>query len=192
MLADVDPELIAEIGRGLVASGTRDPRHLEEVPGWFGDMDQDLFGWILGDFADPAAGNLVELGAFLGKSAIHMGRFLRASERFCVCDLFGARPPADSMSRCAQAFYSRPFRTAFEHNYLCFHSRLPIIVQAPTAEILRHVAAGSCRFVHIGASHEYEWVSCDARAARQLLAPGGVVAFDDYRAEYTPGTAAAV
>lgn len=193
MLDDVDPELIHEIGRGLMASGARAPRHLGEVPGWFDGVDQDLFEWILKDFAQILPeGDLVELGAFLGKSAIHMGRFLRGSEHFYVCDLFGTRPPDGSMSRSAQAFYSEPFRSTFERNYLRFHRRLPTIVQAPTAEILRYVTAGSCRFVHIDASHEYAQVSCDAQAARRLLAPGGVVAFDDYRAEHTPGTAAAV
>src|SRR5690606_24123152 len=45
---------------------------------------------------------------------------------------------------------------------------------------------------HIDASHMYEHVRQDIESARRLLRANGVVAFDDYRAEHTPGTAAAV
>ena len=57
---------------------------------------------------------------------------------------------------------------------------------------MNHVAPGSCRFIHVDASHMYVHVHEDALNARLLLAPGGVVAFDDYRAEHTPGVSAAV
>ena len=38
----------------------------------------------------------------------------------------------------------------------------------------------------------YEHVRGDLLASRKLLQPTGVVVFDDYRTEHTPGTAAAV
>ncbi|MFC9434489.1 class I SAM-dependent methyltransferase [Nocardia sp. NPDC057030] len=193
MGTEVDPDLLAEIARGLVAPSTDRPTTLDDVPGWFSRTDQDLFGWILTDLAEHLpGGDIVELGAFLGKSAIHLGSLLRESERLVVCDLFGSDVPRNAMSANARAFYSQPVRSVFERNYRCFHHELPAVVQAPTSEILNHVAPGSCRFAHVDASHEYDNVHADMHAVRQLLVAGGVVAFDDYRAEHTPGTAAAV
>ncbi|WP_433654866.1 class I SAM-dependent methyltransferase [Nocardia sp. CA-128927] len=189
----VDPDLVEEISRGLLATPTDHPTTLDDVPGWFSRTDHDLFGWILTELADDLPrGNIVELGTYLGKSAIYLGHSLRESEELFVCDLFGSDVSRNAMSSSARAFYSEPFRSTFERNYLCFHQKLPVIVQAPTSEIVKYVAPGSCRFVHVDASHEYDNVHADMHAARSLLMTGGVVAFDDYRAEHTPGTAAAV
>ena len=65
-------------------------------------------------------------------------------------------------------------------------------MRARTDTIEDHVEEGSCRFVHIDASHSYDDVKRDIQATRRLLGPRGVVAFDDYRTEHTLGTAAAV
>jgi hypothetical protein len=189
----VDPYLVAEIARGLPADGTQVVTP-DDVPGWFHRTDQDLFAWILGDRLAclVPGGDLLELGTFLGRSAIHMARFLRERERLVVCDLFGLPVDEPVMSPSARAFYSTPTRQRFEQNYRRFHREPPVVVQAPTSAILEHVAPGSCRFAHIDASHEYAQVRADLLASRELLVPGGVVAVDDYRSEHTPGTAAAV
>jgi predicted O-methyltransferase YrrM len=168
------------------------PQSLDDVKGWFKPLDQALFGWFLERQRDEPPGDLVELGAYLGKSAILIGRHLRAGERFTVCDLF--ETPAEDF-RNQQEYnnsYSNLARAAFETNYLAFHAELPVIVQGPTSAILDHVAAGSCRFVHVDASHLYEHVAHDVDAAHAMLRPDGVAVFDDFRAEHTPGTAAAV
>lgn len=191
MREEADQELVDEIARGLVAS-TDSPATIDDVPGWFGRTDQDLFDWILGgQTMAPLQGNIVELGTFLGKSAIHIGKFAQHPTRFFVCDLFGSNP-LDTMSPSARTFYSKPFRNKFERNYLHFHDELPSIIQAPASAILEHVPLGSCKFVHVDASHEYDNIKTDINSARQLLKPAGVAAFDDYRTEHTPGTAAAV
>lgn len=83
-------------------------------------------------------------------------------------------------------------RTAFERNYLAFHSELPVIVQAPTSVLGDgRIATGSCRFVHIDASHLYEHVAVDIRTAKAALGPDGIVVLDDFRSPHTPGVAAA-
>jgi hypothetical protein len=46
--------------------------------------------------------------------------------------------------------------------------------------------------VHVDASHEYAHVLEDIETAKQLLAPDGVVVFDDYRSEFFPGVGAAL
>lgn len=168
------------------------PRRLSDVKGWFHPVDQVLFDWILSRQLDRAEhGDLVELGAYLGKSAIFMGAYLRADETFTVCDLFDSPAPDKANSAEMGKSYSTLTRRAFEANYRSFHDGLPQIVQEPSSGITAHVEADSCRFVHIDASHLYEHVHADIAAAQQVLGQDGIVVLDDFRAEHCPGVAAA-
>ncbi|MFB4296032.1 class I SAM-dependent methyltransferase [Actinomadura sp. NTSP31] len=169
------------------------PASLDDVDGWFPKVDQRLFTWFL-ERQDRLgqSGDLVELGSYLGKSAILMGRHLRDGENFTVCDLFDSQAPDDSNQAEMEGSYASLTRTAFETNYGAFHEDLPRIVQAPTSVILDHVQPESCRFVHVDASHLYEHVRGDIQAAHVMLPVGGVLVCDDYRSEHTPGVSAAV
>ncbi|WP_329121945.1 class I SAM-dependent methyltransferase [Streptomyces sp. NBC_01465] len=169
------------------------PTRLSDVKGWFFTADQLLFDWFLTHQREQRlSGDLLELGAYLGKSAIFLGSYLEADEAFTVCDLFDSPAPDASNTREMNRSYATLTRRAFEANYLSFHPALPTVVQAPTSAVTDHVRPASCRFVHVDASHLYEHVHGDIEAARQLLLPEGVVAFDDFRSEHCPGVAAAV
>ncbi|RCH70066.1 class I SAM-dependent methyltransferase [Streptomyces sp. SDr-06] len=170
------------------------PAGFSDVKGWFWPADQLLFDWFLKrqDKTPRQAGDLLELGAYLGKSAIFIGGYLRPGEEFTVCDLFDSPAPDDPNSAEMDRSYSTLTRRAFEANYLAFHEELPTIVQAPTSVIASRLKADSCRFIHVDASHLYEHVHGDIEAARELAAPDAIVAFDDFRAEHCPGVAAAV
>jgi predicted O-methyltransferase YrrM len=168
-------------------------RTLDDVPGWFYPHDQALMTWFLQwqDRTEPP-GDLLELGAYLGKSAILLGQYRRPGERLTVCDLFDSPAPDAHNSAEMSRSYSTLTRRTFESNYLAFHDELPVIIEGPTSVIVDHVPPASCRFVHIDASHLYEHVRADLEASRTLLRPGGLVVCDDYRAAHTPGVAAAV
>ncbi|MFB6890020.1 class I SAM-dependent methyltransferase [Kitasatospora sp. NPDC056327] len=171
-----------------------EPAVLDDVPGWFWEHDRHLFDWFLGRQEKAGlTGDLLELGAYLGRSAIVVGSHLRAGETFTVCDLFDSDAPDDENAAEMDGSYRRTLtRTAFEANYLSFHDRLPEIVQAPTSALADgRLAPGTLRFVHIDASHLYEHVAGDLRVARAALRPEGVVVLDDYRSAHTPGVAAA-
>jgi hypothetical protein len=137
-------------------------------------------------------GDLAELGAYMGKSAIVIGEYVRPDETFVVIDLFES--PARNIANVAENVRTYPGLTqrAFEANYLAAHDRLPVVVKAPSSEILHHAAADSHRFVHVDASHLYDHVRTDIDSARALLQPSGVVVFDDIQSAHTPGVAAAV
>lgn len=62
------------------------PKTPRDVPGWLNFTDRLIFRWTLGGDAPP--GDLVELGVYQGRSAIHIAQFLRADEIFTLCDLF--------------------------------------------------------------------------------------------------------
>ncbi|BDM66911.1 hypothetical protein HEK616_03980 [Streptomyces nigrescens] len=168
------------------------PVRLSEVKGWFFTADQLLFDWFLAyQQARSEAGDLLELGAYMGKSAIFLGARLGAGERFTVCDLFDSPAEDASNSKEMKKSYASLTRRAFEANYLSFHDELPTIVQGLSSIVSEHVEKGSVRFAHIDASHLYEHVHGDILAVRELLTGSGVVVLDDYRAEHCPGVAAA-
>ncbi|GAB2867940.1 class I SAM-dependent methyltransferase [Streptomyces deserti] len=168
------------------------PGTLADVPGWFPPLDQVLFTWFLEQQeANRLRGDLLELGAYMGKSAILLGRHLRDGETFTVCDLFESDAPDDANKAETSKSYASLTRQAFERNYLSFHDTLPTVIQGPSSVISSHVAPRTCRFVHIDASHLYEHVHGDIGAARDLLLPEGVVVLDDFRSEHTPGVSVA-
>jgi hypothetical protein len=168
------------------------PGKLSDVPGWFFPVDQLLFDWFLTrqkEAGEP--GDLLEVGAYLGKSAIFSGSYLREGEKFTVCDLFDSPAEDQSNSREMAKSYSTLTRRSFDANYQAFHDEPPVVVQGLSSLVADHVGAGTCRFVHVDASHLYEHVHADIQCARERLLPHGIVALDDFRAEHCPGVAAA-
>ncbi|NGN65072.1 class I SAM-dependent methyltransferase [Streptomyces sp. A7024] len=170
----------------------RRPRSLGEVKGWFRHADIVLFDWFLSrqDRLEQH-GDLLEMGAYMGKSAIFLQAYLRAGERLTVCDLFDGEAPDNPNAREMQKSYSTLTRRAFEANFRAFHEELPRIIHGPTSWVPDEVTDASCRFVHVDASHLYEHVRGDIVAARAALGEEGVVVLDDYRAHHTPGVACA-
>ncbi|MEE1783683.1 class I SAM-dependent methyltransferase [Streptomyces sp. SP17BM10] len=171
------------------------PTKRDDIPGWFFSLDRAAFGHLLtAQSAAGVTGDILELGSYLGRSAVLLGDHLRPGERLTVCDLFDSDAgDADNAAEMEMSYRRTLTRGAFEANYLAFHAALPEIIQAPTSVLADgRIPAGSCRFVHVDASHLYEHVTGDIAVARAALADDGLVALDDYRQEHTPGVAAAV
>ncbi|MFG3259265.1 class I SAM-dependent methyltransferase [Streptomyces sp. NPDC048172] len=169
------------------------PRSFDDVPGWFYRTDLILFDWFLDrQRRIGERGDLLEMGAYMGKSAVMMQSYLRPEETFTVCDLFDSdAAPDEANGREMRGSYSTLTRRAFEANFLSFHDELPRVVQAPTSVVPEEITSGSCRYVHVDASHLYAHVRGDIQAACEALTPEGLVVLDDYRSEHTPGVACA-
>jgi hypothetical protein len=168
------------------------PQSLHEVPGWFYRTDIILFDWFLHrQHGAGVRGDLLELGSYMGKSAVLMRAYLGEEETFTVCDLFGTDAPDTHNQRETNSSYDTLTRRSFEAHYLAFHDELPRILHAPTSVVPEDVASGSCRFVHVDASHLYEHVRSDIANARKVLAGNGLLVLDDYRSSHTPGVACA-
>jgi Methyltransferase domain len=165
-----------------------------ELPGWFDWIDIVLFQ-LFDQVQQEAAlrGDLLEIGVYQGKSAILLEYFVREGERLVVCDLFESAASSATNAEENQHYYSDLSRQAFERIFLRFHERLPDVFQCSSTELPER--AGLCRsfrFIHVDGSHLYEVVRQDIATAKSLLVDGGIVVFDDYRSEHTPGVAAAV
>ncbi|NHA67502.1 class I SAM-dependent methyltransferase [Phycicoccus flavus] len=164
---------------------------LESIVGAFHEPDIAAFRALLARTAAELPGDLAELGAFYGRSAVLIGSSLGAGETFTVVDLFGQE--ADDASNAAENADSYPGLTqaAFEDNYRRVHGTLPVVVRGFSQTVVEHVPPGTHRFVHVDASHLYEHVVQDIEAAHRILQDDGVLVLDDIRSEHTPGVAAA-
>jgi predicted O-methyltransferase YrrM len=164
-----------------------------QIPGWFSSADIALFRLFLDEQQRAGMqGDLAEIGVYLGSSAVLIGDFLRPEEQFTVVDVF-EESGTDQANRNENAqWYDGLSQRRFEQNYQRLHTELPVVVRGLSTTIRQHARHGTHRFVHVDASHLYAHVREDVETARLLLAPDGIVVFDDYRSEHAPGVAAAV
>ena len=168
-------------------------QEMDSVPGWFYPLDARLFGAIDGlQKARGTRGHILEIGAYLGKSAILLGYLTEEDEDLTVCDPFEEMVEVGDENAAENArHYPGLHRTQFERQYLRFHSSLPTVWEMPSTRIDRETLAGSYRLVHVDGSHAYDVVREDIATARTLLGPGGVVVIDDWPQPHTPGVALA-
>ncbi len=166
----------------------------DSVAGWFRPSDRHLFAAI--DDAqrrDGITGDLLEIGCYQGTSAILMGYMKQDHERMIVCDIFDGATETDEDLKERERYYTPNFgRQMFEDNYRRFHGGLPEIVHGPSWTLAAcDFEPHSMRFIHVDGSHAYDQVRGDLAIARQLLAPGGVIAMDDLLSPHSPGVTAA-
>lgn len=156
-------------------------------------MDFLIFDRILQtQNADNVRGDLLEIGALFGKSAIVLGRHAKPSEKVIVCDIFDAADGnPDNIEENSQS-YSGLNRAKFEKNYSRWVDQSPEVIAGLSQHIVNRIESQSLRFAHIDGSHLYDVVRTDIANVRNLMNQDGVVVMDDFRALHTPGVAAAV
>jgi Glycosyl transferase family 2/Methyltransferase domain len=168
---------------------------LDTVPGWFSPLDLRVFVELDRIQRDRGvAGDLFEIGAYLGRSAILLGHLARPpAERLTVCDVFEHVESVDPESFLQHHhWYSGLSEKAFLEQYQRFHEQLPDVIVGSSETIDATALAGTCRIVHLDGGFRYEVVRHDVSTARDLLGPGGIVAFDGVFTPHQPGVALAV
>jgi predicted O-methyltransferase YrrM len=108
-------------------------------------------------------GHMVEMGVFRGKSVALIGTHLGDAEKLVLVDLKNLLDPAATapFGAAVECFFGGTER--FETGYRGYDKLL-----------------GACRFVHIDASHNYRPTYSELKMADALLAPGGIIAMDDF------------
>ena len=146
------------------------------IPGWFWPAAAYLFA-MLDEIqkADGVTGNLFEIGAYHGKSAILLGGMAdRQREQLGVCDNFGDHD--GDASRSGRGFYRafmRNVRRFFpEHGFLHVHCRSSV-------DLTVSETTDNCRLFHIDGGHDADLVVNDLRIADQAVADRGLVVLDD-------------
>jgi len=168
-------------------------RKRSTVPGAFWDLDFLLFDRILGlQHERNVVGDMLEIGALYGKSAIVLGCHARPEEKVIVCDIFDD-PDGDAENVAENsASYSGLNRSKFEENYLRWVDRRPHVIAELSEHLVGRIEPKSLRFAHVDGSHLYRIVRSDIVNTRSFMNDRGVVAVDDFRAIHTPGVAAAL
>lgn len=166
----------------------------DSVPGWFLDIDARLFVGVNAlQTSRGIRGNLLEIGAFQGKSAILLGYCLQPGERLVISDTFEQTDALTAEGMAEHVAYHTTLRQQeFERNYCRFHPSLPELIVGPSAQLDRLRLARQFRLIHVDGWHEYEVVREDILTARALLGDGGIVIFDDWSQPHCPGVAMAL
>jgi hypothetical protein len=177
-------------------------RYLEKtsrsIPGWLEPADgrtlQELSAL---QHAHGLTADLLEIGAYVGRSAILLGYLLRPGERLFVCDTFEDQPPPRGPGKHrwtdGKRHYPGLTQAAFEKNYRKHHALGPEILRCPSAGIGTDARVRPpFRIVHVDGSHEPAVMAQDIATARALLAPGGIAVFEDDHSLHNPAVAPAV
>lgn len=168
-------------------------RALAEIPGALPRLD----AYVLLELSRIQAkngirGDILEIGAAYGASAVMLARHLQDRERLIVCDLFGSAADTPLNKQEQQDWgYDQLERKVFEENFLRFCPFLPEIWQHPSNTLIE-AELRSLRLAHIDGSHMYANVREDLELVRAHLAPTGVAVFDDVFTGHAPGVGAAV
>lgn len=169
-------------------------RGREEIEGWL-ELEDALVFCAIGAEQEAAGvtGDLLEIGAYKGCSAILLGYLRRRHDRLVICDPFRV-PTADPGNDAEnERYYEGLGQAEFLANFRRFHDRDPTVVRESSAALLdRDDLFGRFRFVHVDGSHRYDAVARDIRLSQRLLGDSGVVAFDDAVNRKALGVAAAV
>ncbi|SCF35091.1 Methyltransferase domain-containing protein [Micromonospora viridifaciens] len=166
----------------------------DDVEGWLYPTDAHLLS-VLNELqvGRGLRSDILEIGAYKGKSAILLGFFPGPGESLSVCDIFDSgRQVSGENEQENTAFYPDLHQVDFEKNYLRFHGRLPRMHVGPSEGLAEVLAAGSCRLVHIDGGHTYDVARADLETARRVLGPAGVVVVDDWSSAHIPGVAMAL
>ena len=159
-------------------------RDKKRVAGWLQRVDAEIIGAIF-DYQESQniAGGCVEIGVHHGKSFIPICMALRDGEKALCIDIF------EDQGRNLDSS-GRGNSEVFQANLTTFGvdtSRVRVFKGSSedvTPDYIRE-QLGPVRYFSVDGGHWKSIVQSDLRLAEQTLAPGGVIALDDYcRAEW--------
>jgi len=152
---------------------------MRDVPGWLDVIDVIVMQLVDELQAEVGlTGDLLEIGAYQGRSAILLQYFCRGGERLSVCDVFESPAFNDENEHEREFFYRDLTRQSFERHFRRIHADLPIIFQCKSHELASRLAGQAFRIIHIDGGHVHEVVRHDVQLAKHLLIEGGAVVID--------------
>jgi hypothetical protein len=159
---------------------------IASIPGWFTIDDCAHFALVLRlQSAFGLRGDLVEIGAYHGRSAAVLASFLEPGERLILCDWFGEKPEGLYEPTATPALVRR--------NLLAVNPSLvdaQLELHASASETLR--IARPVRFAHVDGGHSRAEAFGDLRCLADHVLPNGVIAVDDYHHPRFPEVTPAV
>jgi hypothetical protein len=155
-----------------------------DIHGWF--EAHGLFALI--DSAQRASGvrgDLFEIGAHHGKSAVMLGNMAAETETIAVCDIFGEQDRNASGSGAGD-------RATFQRNMDRFAPARELRVHQCLSSDLTAEEVGACRFFHVDGGHLVDEARSDLQLGAEVTIDRGTIVVDDpYRIEW-PGVTEAI
>ncbi|MCZ6816321.1 MAG: class I SAM-dependent methyltransferase [Planctomycetota bacterium] len=158
-------------------------RRTRKIEGWFWPAAAHLFA-LLDEIQKSVGieGNIFEIGAYHGKSAVLLCAMLRGNaESLGVCDRFGC-----SSDRNVAGFRPQFDRTMRNHSSAGSCLR---VLQKDSADLTPEETTTNCRFFHIDGGHGGREVYDDLVVASKAVGPNGLVVLDDFHNSAWPGVA---
>lgn len=162
-------------------------RRIGHIPGYFTYEDATHFELILRtQSATGVSGDVLEIGAFFGRSAAVLVGLLAEGERLVLIDPFETEVAYNYETPPSRAAVERHIRDA-NPNYR--PEQVEFVEQYSTA--VTFPADRKFRFIHIDGSHEHADVLADLELAAGHVVEGGVIAMDDFEHPDWPGVTSA-
>jgi hypothetical protein len=149
------------------------------IPGWFNFAA--VYDRMIAAAPDPAA--FVEVGAWLGKSTVHLARAIRASAKHVTLYAVDtwAGSPGEDVHAAVVAAHGGDLFPAFRANLeRCGVADLVRPIRLPSVEAAVRFDDQSLDFVFIDAAHDYTSVAADIRAWFPKVKVGGYLGGHDY------------
>jgi hypothetical protein len=130
-------------------------------------------------------GSVLEIGAFLGKTAILLDRLMLHSDELHICDVFEKQKFVTDQENFKEVreYYSKviPTRESFEQNFSLHGKKSPIIHQIESKFLQKELVDRSFKFIHIDGAHTFKAVDTDLKISLAKVCSKGIIVMDDYR-----------
>jgi predicted O-methyltransferase YrrM len=181
-------ERLEDTSRLVPDDSTKLPEMLSRfatVPGMV-PLREGLFLYSLA-YAAGSRGDIVEIGSWQGRSTAFLAQACDDTDNGVVhaIDTFRGNPGKEGLYAVSSGDIEAGFRANIERMGLAHR----VVVHPKTAALARSEVKGPLRMLFIDGEHTHEAVKSDLAYA-DLLAPGGLVVFDDYAPAF-PGVVGA-
>ena len=168
-------------------------KDLRLISGWFSKHDFLVMRTILGmQNQFEYKGDILEIGAYHGKSSVSLGSCLKSDEKIILCDIYENADEERNKNENNNSYVN--LNSDFLVSNLMKHgiSNYQLVIKN-SIEINSSDFPQDIRFVHIDGSHLYEYVKHDLDLACEIISQDyGVIALDDFRSQHTIGVQVAI
>lgn len=151
-------------------------QELRSVEGYIDPPDALVFKALLQAQTKSAlSGGIAEIGVYYGRSYFLLRKFAQSQEKVLGVDLFDLDPPQDGSLDQYERLMENGRRLGFtmDRDLIIKGDSTRLTPDDITSRI------GPARFFSIGGGHHLHHVLADAKLAMEVIAPHGIIVFDD-------------
>lgn len=168
-------------------------KDLRSINGWFSKHDFLVMQTIL-EMQNQldSLGDVLEIGAYHGKSSVLLGLQLKSDEKLILCDVFEKADDEKNRNENDKSYFD--LKSDFlVSNLLKYGISNYQLVIKNSNELHPDDFPQDIRFIHIDGSHLFEYVKNDLNLACEIISQEyGVIALDDFRSQHTIGVQVAI